>query len=135
MLGNLFVLITFICVGIDAIADYHLIALTDDGQIIDQCFDQCYETNCSLAALQVYNCPGSSWIAFIPIASHCAFFRNHTYDSGNEFIVWVVDQNRHVIPETTWRIKKYFNAAVNYGCIMLSQIIEAKWIGMQFMSH
>lgn len=128
----IFIVLSLLYSGVCAYeTPYRVIGLNQDNQIIADCSFSCDESTCYLHAFSASLCLNSSWVALVPSDSRCQFFQRNPYATGN-YVVWGVTGDRRVISDTTWRIKQYFNNAVNYGCLLLSQYPQAVWIGLQF---
>lgn len=115
-------------------AHYRVLGLDDKNRIIDNCSYPCYQSNCSEVALAANNCSNRSWVAFAPSTTNCFFF-NKKHTQTTDYVVFAVDINRNIIPNSEQLIKNYFDDAINYGCIVLSLNDDAVWIGMLFNSY
>jgi len=110
-------------------SQYRVLGLDDQGYIVNDCSFPCYETNCSETAIEAYNCPNATWIAFVTSELECQLFNNRKYGPVN-YTVFAVDSYRNIIPDSIQYIPYYFVDAINYGCALTRLWPDAIWFGM-----
>lgn len=113
---------------------YLIVGIDDQNSIVDNCSFPCYESNCSVAAIQATNCPNVSWIAFVPSDEECSLFNSKRTFTAVNYTVFAVDDERNMIDGSLQIIPNYFIDAVNYGCGLLTLWPDTVWFGMAFDS-
>jgi hypothetical protein len=108
---------------------YQIVGINEQGELINGCNFSCFESNCSQTAITTFACPNCSWIAFVPDARKCTVF-DHNLTKSRAYVVWGIDQDQHLIPQTIKQIDNYFSDAVNYGCALMRWHTDAMWFGM-----
>jgi hypothetical protein len=113
---------------------YSIVGMNDQNTIVDECTFLCYESNCSVAAIQALNCPNVSWIEFDPSDTPCELFDKWGFSTIN-YTVFAIDDEQNIMADSIEFIPNFFTAAVNYGCALLTLWPDAVWFGMSFVPN
>lgn len=110
-------------------SDYTMIGIDENGHEIDNCISQCFENNCTIVAHNEFKCQNTQWVKFKSNKKNCDLFMNRSH-ALEKYIVYALDYDNNIIPNTTLGIYYDILDAINYGCGLLILFSDAIYFGI-----